>query len=387
MREIVTFVMLSTLVLFSNSSFAQPISAVFNTPAFDGDRTTTLEDKVIEIINLAKPGSNIHIGMYDFDRVPLSIALLQANARGVNVRIVFDHDVKKLAKKDGSAANILFKGYEPLQLPKLSCTTSECIKFCQVLITSKGSCRGIINNHNKFIIFSELNNGIKNVVAVSSANWTAGQLNNYNDLVIFNDDAKLYANTLNYWNGLRSSKVKVPLILEGDLAQIYTFPNHKFDPVLDLLNRVTCQIPGSKVRVLQSRFTNSRSKIAQRLVQLAHDGCDVSVITRNEPDMDSPGTKIRKILGGLMGVLKYRLPNGDGLSSIHSKLVLIDASVDNSTAKEKIVLAGSHNLNGSSLTRNDELLAQIEDTEIYAKYFNFWNRVHSDAVAADMFLP
>ncbi len=385
MRAILGFVLLA-VITFSSATYAQSYEATFNQPGFSGNLTTTIEDKLIDLILLAKPGSNIHLAIYGFDRLPIAIALLQASKRGVKVGAMFDGDLKKDGKKSGTAIHALMNGYEPLGLPKLSCTTKECVKFCKTLLVGN-SCRGFQNNHNKLIMLSELTNGQKNVVSVSSANWSDSQLKNYNDLLTLSDDPKLYDQALLYWRGLRNRTQKVPLVLKGDAAQIYTFPNFKNDPVLELLKRVSCQLPGSIVRVLQSRFTDHRKKIAEQLFELAHQGCDVSVIGRHEPEHDSPGKKVKAILSGLMGVLKYEVPDGENFSSVHSKIVLVKASIDGSATAKSVVLAGSHNLNGNSLKWNDELLAQVQSESLFKSYLDYWNGVHEDAVAADMFLP
>jgi phosphatidylserine/phosphatidylglycerophosphate/cardiolipin synthase-like enzyme len=362
-----------TTIFSTQTAFAQSISVTFNTPGFEGTKhTTTIEDKVVELIDLAKSGSTILIGMYDHDLMPISEALLRAAKRNVGIHIVYDGSVKKEVKKDDVAVQVLLQA-------KLD------IKFCTSLIFG-GSCRGFVNNHNKFMLMSELTDGRKDVVTVTSHNWTSGQLNNSNDLLIFSDDKKLYDNAVNYWHGIHGDDVKVPYVLEGNIANIYTFPNRKYDPVLKLLNRVSCQLPGSTIRVLQSRLTDNRVDIAKRLLELHNQGCDVSVISRWEPSHKSPGKKVTEILGNeIHSILKYEDEGDHNYNSNHSKNVLINASVDNSPVKKAIVLAGSHNLNGNSLNFNDELLAQVEDQNIWQQYFDFWNRVNDEAIAAHMY--
>lgn len=211
------------LFAFTSNASAHNFEATFNTPGFEGDRTTTIFDKLISLVDKAKPGSSIHISLYDFDQTPIALALLNANARGVKIFASFDGELKKLSREKDSAVYLLLNGSKERNLPKLSCTSKECIKFCSswVFITS---CRGTKNNHNKFMIFSELNDGRKNVVTVSSSNWTAGQTDNHNDLLVIANDSKLYSEALNYWKGTMSNKVSVPLIFHGATASIYTFP-------------------------------------------------------------------------------------------------------------------------------------------------------------------
>lgn len=371
-------------MFLSINTRAATIESTFNIPGWSGAKTTTIENRVIELINQAVPGSSIHFSMYDFDRTPIALALLRANARGVKVNAVFDGALKGELKKQNSAMNILFNGSSSLGLSKLNCTNNQCLKFCKTMIFGN-SCRGLQNNHNKFILLSGLNDGRKNVVAMSSANWTDGQLNLHNDMITVFDDVKLYNELLKYWEALRDQNGSFPLMIEGDSLAVFTFPNKGYDPVLELLNKTSCQLPNSKIRILQSRFTDHRSAVAARLVELAKQGCDVKVLVRDEPDMSSPGKRISSILGSLMNVLKFHTKGApDRLGSVHSKIVLIDASIGNSTVRIPLVLAGSHNLNGTSLTQNDELLARIVNQSIFNQYMNFWNQTYSSALAQSM---
>src|SRR4051812_5078855 len=192
MRAIFIF---AILVFWFQFASAQTVSVTFNIPGFEGNKhTTTIEDKVVELIDLAKSGSVIHIGMYDHDLVPISEALLRAAKRGVDIHIVYDGSVKKEAKKDDVAVQMLLQA-------KFD------IKFCQSLIFG-GSCRGWVNNHNKFMLISDLNDGRKNVVTVTSHNWTYGQMNNANDILVFSGDKKLYDSAVNYWRGIHGDNVK-----------------------------------------------------------------------------------------------------------------------------------------------------------------------------------
>lgn len=359
---------------FANSGIASPdYIATFNTPGFKDRKTTTIQDRLIELLNHAPAKSVVRVNMYDFDWMPLARAFIDASKRGVNIRFVFDGELKKLAKKDGSAVNTLTK--------ELVCAEKPCFTYCSAVLGIKGSCRGIANNHNKLLLMSELNDGTKYVSVLSSSNWTDGQLNNANDLLEINNDKKLYDGLMDYWKATQKEKSKSPLVVVGEKALVYTFPNNSYDPVLELLKHVSCRLPDSKIRVAQSRFTNSRQKIAQRLKDLSNQGCDVKVIVRDEPDMNSPGDHVEPILGDLLINLPFHDEKGNDVvkNSIHPKIVLIDAAFDESNVKTQVVLAGSHNLNSTSLKYNDELLAQITDKTVYANYLAFWNKILFDA--------
>lgn len=372
-----TLVLALALILTTAHASAQTVKAVFNTPKFSGQPNLTIENELISMVDQAVPGSTLRFSIYQFDRPTIAQALIRAKVRGVDVRGVLDGGMKKQAKILGSGVNVLKIGLG-----------SDRLKFCTSLIFG-GSCRAMAINHNKFMLFSELSDGRKGVVASTSANWTDSQTKHHNDLLIFAGDSNLYSGVLNYWNSLMSSKVPLPKLIQGSTAAtaMYTFPSKKSDPVLEILNRVGCELPGSKIRLMQSRFLDDRKEVAQRLAELARQGCDVKVLTRDEPDKKSPGVNIKSILGSLQIILRYKGEQETSiLPSIHSKVVAIDASINGSTSREALVLAGSHNINGNSLTKNDELLARVADRRIVESYFRYWDETLEAATAAQMIM-
>lgn len=355
---------------------AQNVNAVFNTPKFSGQLNLNIENELISMIDQAVTGSSIHFSIYTFDRETISKALIRAHVRGVNVRGVLDGGMRKESKKEGSGMNVLAKG-----LP------ADRLKFCRSFIIG-GSCRALAINHNKFMLFSQLSDGRKNVFALTSANWNSSQFKNQNDLLIFANDEVLFNGVMAYWNGLMNSKLPVPLLIQGSTpaTAVYTFPNRKTDPVLDVLNQVTCDLPGSKIRVMQSRFLDDRKAVAQRLAELSRQGCEVKILTRDEPNKKSPGPNVKAILGLLQTIIRYKGGEDDGIPSIHSKVVAIDARVNGSAARVPLVLAGSHNLNSNSLTKNDELLARVIDRTVLDGYMKYWDETVAAAHAAGIIL-
>lgn len=367
------------LLLISTYSHAGSIEPIFNTPGFKGLKATAVEDRVVELISLATPGSSIHLSMYNFDRMPVARELLRASARGVGVNVVFDGALKSSKKTSGTPVYALLNGAE--SLAPLKCQTPPCITFCGGALNINSSCRGSVNNHNKFILFSNLSDGRTSVVAVSSANWTESQLLQANDLLVVAGDEALYRGTISYWNALKDSNLPVPQFIQGQIAGLYVFPNKSSDPVLDNLNQVNCQLPGSKIRVLQSRLTDDRIAIAQRLMELSARGCDVKVVARHEPSMNSPGPKMIATLKDKLIILPYEgsRPEDKSINSNHAKVVIINASMNGTSTKVPMVMTGSHNLNKNSLRNNDELMYRIIDQELFEAYDGFWERVVSDA--------
>ncbi len=369
-------------------SSLQEIETYFNTPGFGGDSSTLLEDQIIQLFQQADESTKINVSLYTFSRVPVAMAMLEAQARGASIELVMDDKNLDQVKKVGAALNILVNGAQGL--PGLKCGKKSCITFC------KGSCTGLWINHNKFFLFSKLKQSLKvsgqnkiseYIVAQTSANLTEGQLKNYNDLVVIKNDKPFYDGMMNYWKKLKkdSFNLKKTETLDGQKGlKSYFFPRLLgSDPVQKILEQVRCDLPGSKIRVIQSRFDDGRSYLAKLLADLSDQGCDLKVIVRDEPDQDSPGRQVVSHLGRNLAILPYKGKDGEikANNSIHSKVILINARMDGMKKKETLVLTGSHNLNTTSLRTNDETLFKINDLKTFNSYLNYWNRLSEESKA------
>ena len=376
---------------------ATELEPIFNRPGFDGKVIATVEDKLIELTRQALPGSSIRAALYEVDRVPMAEALIEASKRGVNVELLFD---------GGNLANKSVPGHAISRLVnELQCAPgNDCLKFCKgplsPLIKLTGikkeyplgnSCRGLIINHNKLFLFSELNDGSKDVVAQTSANMAENMMNMYNDLILVKNDLAFFKGFNEYWDRLKKDHTVFfkdsfhNLETADKKVKAYFFPRMTgSDPVLNLLKRVNCNLPGSSIRVLQSVFT--RKSVAQQMKKLESEGCALQVITRIDPVAFSPGKGVVQALGNSMIVLAFdgKLPEEKQPNSSHTKLVLINASIDNSPEKAAVVLTGSHNLDLFSLRTNDETLLEIRDQEIFDKYDAFISQYLDDARAANV---
>lgn len=393
----------SLLSLSVNAFAAADIETVFNTPGFHGASTSTIEDKLIEMTRMAKPGSTIRAALYGVDRKPIMQELVLASMRGVDVQVVLDGGNFSRSQEEGSAVNMLVHGFDGNEGLRCANEASEdCVKFChgplegpiKLLKLKKnyqlgGSCRGLVINHNKLFLFSELQDGSKNVIAQTSANMQTHQLEMYNDLVIIKNDEAFFDGFMDYWNKLHTDrtvllKKSFPNIHSQDSRLTsYFFPRLvSKDPVADLLKRVDCHIPGSTIRASQAAFT--RSKVAKEMKRLKDEGCSLQVIVRIDPAQHSPARDVRETIGTDMVVLPYKGtgPGEESVNSIHTKIVLIDAAIDGSSEKIPVVLTGSHNLDLFSLRTNDETLIQIRDQDVFNSYMRFLDRILSDAQAA-----
>lgn len=344
------------LFLFTSAQGFARIQPIFNEPGFGTTGIETLDIKLISLINSTPKDASIHMTLYGLDRIVFSEALLAAKARGVNVNVIFDHKMKKFRNTTGHAVNLISQNGR-----------NKWVQF-----SPKISVRRLHINHNKFFLFSRLNDGSKNVVVSSSGNVTEMSLKEHNDMLVIDGDKKLYDGFLKLWKNLlkKSFALSRPSIY-GNGIKFNVFPQYFKDPILALLKRVSC-LPGSSIRIAQSRFGDSRVQIAKRLDQLRSEGCEIQVVLRDEKSVKSPGKKVLPILSDDVIVLPYERIN-KVRASIHSKLFLIDALIDDEPAK--LVLTGSHNLNETSLFFNDEVLAELQNEETFELYDKFWDRM------------
>lgn len=402
---VIQFFIISQLLLVTLTAQAKAqIETVFNTPGFYGQRTTTLEDKLIEMIKSSVTGSKIRIALYTLDRTVVAQELVHASQRGVDVQIVLDGGNAIRSQQVGHAINVLVEGFNGNSGLICANGESDCIKFCSgplapILKPFKikknfivgESCRGLISNHNKLFLFTELNDGSKNIVAQTSANMTAGQLKMYNDLIIIKNDEIFFNHLYNYWQKLKKDNTQLfkksfPTISEDEkYLTAYFFPRPTArDPIKALLRRVNCHLPDSIIRVSHSSF--SRHKVAYELKRLKEAGCKVEVIARIDPKQHSPSKKVKKALAESIVLLPYdgQHPDQQSENSIHTKIVTINAAIDNSPEKIKVVLTGSYNLDIISLRANDETLIEVRDDEIYEHYNQFLDQILFDARSANI---
>ena len=380
---------------FSLLAHALQIEPVFNAPGFGSESANTLEQKLIDMINQTPPGATIHMAIHNYLRAPLSLPLLYASARGVSVEMVFDGKNEKISQDPSSAIGILINGTQDGEhrLPPLKCEPGvQCVKICTGSLKSisvGGGCNGFGIQHNKFVLFSHLNEGrgiTENVYVQMSGNITESQLSQHNDMMIFRNNSQLYQLMRNKFKQLQSNVsilyklAPTHQITQGldqqQSMQVQFFPtSQQIDPVVQYLNRVNCRLANSSIKLAQSVFT--RKAVAEKLVQLRSQGCHLTVFSRIDEKQQSPSPLVIKLLGDDLILIPFqsKILNHEVENSVHSKLILIDASIDNSYDKRNVVIAGSHNLDLPSLLANDETLNYVEDRKVYEMYLAFWTKM------------
>lgn len=332
----------------------------FSRPA-PGQPDTTIEDAIVDLLEQTPDDARVLAAFYTFGRQPLAEAFADARDRGVDVRVVLGNTSRHSDGSDWTAVEIL---RDRLDDRLTVCNDGE----------FDGGCMGENIHHNKFVAFSELEDGSEHVVLKTSANLTDLQLERYNNMVVVRDDQQLFSAFTSYWEDLRRDETDMSYnrIEEGEAeVTAYFFPHDEGDPVHDALDDVDCEA-GADVRLAVAFFTNGRDALAERLRQMDRDGCDVGVVLRESSDIDSPGNAV---LGRLeSGDIEVGMFYEDEEIQLHSKYLAIEG-VYGERDDAQVVWTGSHNYTVSALRYNDEVLIEIYDGDVYDAHRHDWNQL------------
>lgn len=320
--------------------------AFFTRPSTHGTTDDlSLENKILELLDLAPPDSEVLVCMYTWTRTHMAQAFVEAQLRGVRIRVILG--------SASDATEILTR-----LLPPGDAIT------CRLANGLIGGCHGGSINHNKFFLFSKLSDGTQHVVVQSSANFTNPQLRNQNNLVIIRNDTAIYDAYRRYWHDLER-QVADPEYYRVALGETSTEARFSprasgngatgiNDPVFEELSRIPAG-SGTRIRVAMAYWTTARTAIANRLIALHGSGADVAIIlysTEVDPEI--------LLLLRSAGVPVFLSP------VIHSKYLLIDRE-----GKTR-VLTGSHNYTGNALRSNDEVLLSLDSPELHRQFMEDW---------------
>ena len=330
-----------------------PFEAAFTTRT-DGTKDPALEDKLIELLELAAPGSQVRVSLFHITRTRMADAFVAAAERGVDVEIVLDDDNRDAEGDFNGAVTRLLDGL------------GSRVSFCET------ACIGDNINHNKMFLFSELSDGSRDVVVQSSANLTNSQMRLHNNTVVVRDDAALYGGYLEYWTDQQAERADPDYYrkADGDLStRLYMFPrNDGGDTILSILGNVVCA-PGSEIHLAMSLFTEARIEIARELGRKQAQGCAVHAVV-NET---APAAVKDALAEGGVDLIVY--PTEAGVRGVHSKYLLVRSLYFGSEEPVSIVWTGSHNYTGNALRRNDETLLKIVDDGVYQAFRADWERI------------
>lgn len=334
------------------------VEAYFSQPS-PGQPDETLDEVIIEMLEGAPEDAVVRAAFFTFSREEMAEAFAAALDRGVDVQMVLGNTSQHSGGGDWTAVSLL-RDY-----------LGEALTICRDG-ESNGGCMGDNIHHNKFVTFSEIGDGSKNVVVQSSGNPTNFQLTQYDNLVAVYNDAGLYEAFVSYWEDLKKQELNPTYdrVEEGELdITVYFSPYTQGDPIVEDLLQVDCS-SGGEVYLAMAFFTNYRSPIAERLRQMDEEGCEVGVLLRHS-EISSPGNQI---LGNLeQGEIDVGYFPQEEEIQLHSKYLIYRGAWGEESDKTHVVWTGSHNYTRSALYNNDEALLRIVDEDLHGEYLEDWS--------------
>ncbi len=353
--------------------FKPPQTQTLFTYPSPGEVDDSIEDHVISLLDSAPAGSKIRASFYSFSRVRVANAFVDAHNRGADVEVIVNnHNVHP----DGS----YYAGVGVLD-EELGGGLTVCNEDAE---PQEAGCVSPRINHNKFILFSELQGGSDHVVMQTSANMNNPQRAEANSLVTVHGDEGLYDAYLNHWNDQKGQQIDPDYYhyVEGDYdTKVYFFPRQDGDTIVEILDEVSCD-DQSRIHVNMAFFSDARTAIAERLADLDAEGCAIHVLVADRVDFESPGDAVVDALS--TGNIDFAYFPHDAFDAesgmmIHSKYFLIDAPFGANQIRQQLVFTGSHNFNVSSLERNDEALLRIRDSSTHADFVVDWETLRPHA--------
>lgn len=372
---------------------------VFNDPNGTVEQQKVIRTRILELIHGAAPGSDIKATVYHFWDIEVARALVAAHTeRQVDVQVMLDQSSADLASSTtyqtlldalgGDRTQPSFAGLCPEHPDDATGATS---KSCL-----GDPADGASISHNKFWLFSDTG-GSQNVVVQTSSNLSSASWNKLHNDAFVLTDASVHASYAAYFTEMAAMDWQSWQYTTQPTSgpyKPYFFPRTSAgDTVVSILNNIdSCTYTGADgqdrpTRVQVGMFKITRQAVADKLADLAVQGCDVRVVYA---ESDAGTWDALHAPDGSLAVRCHNFDDdGDPATSreyIHSKFLLIEGAYYGKV--DKIAWTGSHNYTGPALTENDEALLKVNDDtvhDVYAgqltKLFQAANPGEADAVS------
>lgn len=351
----------------------------FNNPVGGRQVRRAIYRKIMRSINSSPRGSEIYFFTWNFLTSGGADALLRAQRRGVQVKVLMDD--RNVTEIDNPPFRRLKRGLRQGNKDRRKERRSWA-RLCE------GSCRGGTGSaHSKFFMFSKAGKA-RNVVIQGSANFTLASTNNqWNDVYTHvNNKAVWRFADRTFREAARDQKAKPVFIrLDKPSFSLFMYPiagKNAVDPVGRLLGKVRCRNATNTrngrtvIRIAPDVIRHDRGMwLARKVRKLWNDGCDVKI------GYTVVGIKIGRMLrsGGGRGPvpMKHLVQDFDGDGEFdnyfHLKSMTIRGNV-NGDRSNTVVLNGSANWSG---------LAKVSDENVgvywrpgvvsrYQKHIEYW---------------
>ncbi len=353
----------------------------FNSPLGDVTVRRAIFRKIIRTIDSTKRGSAIKVFSWNFATSEGATALLRAQKRGVQVKVLMD---RQNLDSDG-VANLPFIRLRDELRQGNAKWPKDRRSWARVCARS---CRGTGGaSHSKLYLFSEVS-GVKRVVMQGSANFTLASTNNqWNDIYTYTRNRPVwrFTNTV-FAEAARDKPVKPAFtsvqLKNSDLAMFPIAGRGSYDPVSRLLSQVKCgralNTPSGHtvIRITPDVIRQSRGmRLATQVRSLWNQGCDVKIgYTVMGIDV---GRYLRSSSGRGPVPMKHLVQdfNGDGIfdNYFHLKTMSVVGNVRGDRSGYAVI-NGSANWSNSS-AHSDENVGVVYTqgrTVRYQDHMDYW---------------
>jgi phosphatidylserine/phosphatidylglycerophosphate/cardiolipin synthase-like enzyme len=314
----------------ANSSGAgtSAIQVFFTTPKYPDNKTEhtgSVEVHLTEFINTAK--STIDMAIYQFDLEDATQALLDANKRGVKIRVATDIDI---LNDDGE--NPWFLRLKKVGIPVIG-----------------GNSDGIM--HNKFIVVDNQQ------VWMGTWNFTDNDTYRYNNVGLWIKSPELAKNYTaefeklfvdkNFGNRKQTRSIQHDLTIGGVRVENY------FTPADNATDAINTRLKQAKTSIHFMAFSFTEDTTGQVLLDRAKAGVEVRGVFENT------GSDTSFSEFGRLQKAKFDVMQDGNPYLMHHKIFIIDGQT---------VVVGSFNFSDNAQNQNDENLI-IVDSPALAKLF------------------
>lgn len=384
---------------------SEVVEVTFSDPSKGNGEDHAIEDKLIQLIEAAPAGSEIHGCISHFSREKPYKALMEAAQRGVVIRIIIREDNQDALSDMVPEIRAYFDADDPGKnmFPTYAYGSYGLRSHIKLFIFSESKLGTIRRRPKPNIRDKEDDGHTKWLVMAGSFLISDGGLKKHNDAFVVSDET-LYNKVRSYLEELRyvahpegeGPVGENAVIVDRDLystserVKVYLFPRSR-DPIARIIRKLKVKphkSTGEKpiIRVAMARWSPDRWAIVEALIEKLKKGCDVQLVLRWDPELDDdsgddgvsnsiwwalwPGSNILGDQGvPWNGHLKIwraivDLPKKD----VHNKYMLIKGYYGEGSDWEHLVWSGSENWSGPALVSNDEMLFKFSDAEMYWVY-------------------
>jgi hypothetical protein len=357
----------------------------FNSPIGPTQTRRVIFRKILRSVNSAPHGSRLLFFTWNFLTREGTDALLRAQKRGVTVRLIMDdkNNTELVNQPYRRLKNGLRKGNEGIEKKALRSWARTCI----------GSCRGGTGSaHAKFFLFSQAGKS-RYVTMQGSANLTLASTNNqWNDIYTTVRDKAVYDWYVSrFQEAAADKKLKRPYASErfGGM-RLMMFPlagklkNGKKpkDPVMELLNQVTCRRAANTanhrttIRIAPDVIRKERGmRLATKVRKLWDSGCNIRI------GYTVMGVEVGKMLRAQTGrgpvPMKHLVQDFDGDGEFDNYFHLKAMSIVGNVGGKRdgyVVLNGSANWSGLARASDENLGIYWNKalTLRYQEHLDYW---------------